>query len=237
VANLWQDGKEEGGKWDIWSPMHPTVVYMGTVAIGLTIFELGEEVEVEWKNGKYIRVEHSIVKPKRNSSRSYSNWAHTRQMPSGRLCIHAYSPYQGTVWNQVWCETKAGDIEQRLSAIAKELEKQTHKIVELVAEAERQAEIERQRWEKMQEAWRKEEAERKRKQAIKDSREELEAIIAAWAEANRIEAFFQDVESRAKALGEDQYEAVAARACHARALLGGSDALERFRKWRAPEDY
>ena len=40
---------------NLWSPWRCTVVYIGTVAIGLTIIEMSEEVEVRYVNGKYIR--------------------------------------------------------------------------------------------------------------------------------------------------------------------------------------
>ena len=40
------------GYQSLWSPLRCTVVYVGTVAIGLTIVEMSEEVEVRYVNGK-----------------------------------------------------------------------------------------------------------------------------------------------------------------------------------------
>jgi hypothetical protein len=38
----------------LWRPLRSTVVYVGTVAIGLTMFELSESVEVRWVDGRYV---------------------------------------------------------------------------------------------------------------------------------------------------------------------------------------
>lgn len=53
------DERSEGGQQRYshgrWGPDRATVVYVGTVAIGLTLFELSEEVEVRYVDGKYVR--------------------------------------------------------------------------------------------------------------------------------------------------------------------------------------
>jgi hypothetical protein len=52
------DERAEGGRerysYGTWAPDRPTIVYVGTVAIGLTIFELSEEVDVRHVDGKYV---------------------------------------------------------------------------------------------------------------------------------------------------------------------------------------
>ena len=116
------------------------------------------------------------------------------------------------------------------------MEKATVEIARLVEEGERQAEIERQRWEAQQERWRREEDARRAAKALKDSREELLQIIDAWVEAKRLEAFFGDAERRARDLPDGQNERSIERLRQARALIGSTDALERFDAWRAPEE-
>jgi len=53
------DERENPGKGyhhsDLWSPMRCTVVYIGTVAIGLTVIEMSEEAEARYVNGEYVR--------------------------------------------------------------------------------------------------------------------------------------------------------------------------------------
>jgi hypothetical protein len=86
----------------------------------------------------------------------------------------------------------------------RELEAEAATIAVLVAEGERQAEFERKQWETEQTKRRAEEAERRRVQNMKDSREQLFAIIESWAVAKQIEGFFEDAERRAPGLGEDE---------------------------------
>jgi hypothetical protein len=55
------DERENPGKGhhhsDLWSPMRCTVVYIGTVAIGLTVIEMSEEAAARYVNGEYVRRE------------------------------------------------------------------------------------------------------------------------------------------------------------------------------------
>jgi len=232
------DEREKGGRErygdDLWCPYRITLAYVGTVAIGLTIYEMSENVEVKYQDGKYTRLSDiTTTKPKRHESYS---WTTTHDLPSGRLCVQAYSPYQRTNWHRQWRETISGDFPGKLSAIVKELKREAATIAELVVEAERQAEIERQEWQSLQIIRRQEEAERKRIKAEKDSREEIFKIIEAWAEEKRIEEFFTDVERRTKDLSEDEQEIVQERLKLARKMIDGVDALQWFRSWRAHDE-
>lgn len=219
----------------LWWPLRSTVVYVGTVAIGLTMFELAESEEVCWVDGKYVPVSELSV-TRRSRYAHASSWAHARDLPSGRLCVQAYSPYQGTDWKRQWREKKTGDFPAKFKMIARELEREAVTIAKLVEEAEHRAELEKQRWKEMKEKWSREEAERRRIKAIKDSRAELHEIIDAWGEAKRVEEFFKDAELRLEELREDDRAMILDRLKRARELLGGIDALERFKAWRAPED-
>lgn len=215
--------------------MRPTMVYVGEVSIGLTIFEIGEEVEVKWKDGKYVRVEETTA-PRRKVASGYQSWVHKQHLPSGRLCIQAYSPYRGTKWNRIWCENMPGEIEGKISGIVKALMREIPTITAQAEEAQRLAEIERERWNRQREEWAREEAERRRLQALKDSRAELDAIIASWAEAKKVEDFFEDVLQRVRAKEQGDCAQIVSRVEKARELLGGIDALSRFQKWKSPDE-
>jgi hypothetical protein len=232
------DEREKGGRdrnySELWSPSRDTIVSIGTVLIGLTIFEMSENVEVKYQDGKYTRVSDlPAKKPKRYESYS---WTSMHDLPSGRLCVQAYSPYPRADWVRQWRENNAGDFPGKLSAIVKELKREAATIAELVEEGERKAEIERQEWEAKQIIWRREEEERRRIKAIKDSREELSEIIKAWAKAKRIEDFFDDVERRAASLEEKQKAAVLERLALARRMIDSTDALEWLAAWKTPEE-
>ncbi|SNB47472.1 hypothetical protein [Geobacter sp. DSM 9736] len=231
---------------DLWSPSRPTLVFIGSVAIGLTVYEMTEYVEVRHIDGEYIKVTDLTPQQLKRAARSYS-WTSTRDMPSGRLCIQAYSPYPGTQWARQWQEAKAGDFPSKLHAIIKELEVTSASIAKQVEEAERKAEIQRQQLEQQREIERKrweeekakqalEDAERRRVEASKDSRDELSDIIKAWAKAKRVEEFFADVERRAVNLEEEQKAAVLERLALARTMIDSTDALQWLAAWKTPEE-
>ena len=220
---------------DLWSPMRCTVTYIGTVAIGLTVIEMSEEVEARYVKGEYVRLTDYVPKRRGRYAQDYG-WTSTRDFPTGRLCLQAYSPYPRADWSQQWRETPARNLSGRIPAIVRELEKATVEIARLVEEGERQAELERLRWEAQKEQWRREEEARRAAKALKDSKEELLEIIDAWAAAKRLEEFFADAERRAHDLPGDLRKRTIERLRRARGLIGSTDALERFDAWRAPEE-
>ena len=68
---------------NLWSPARCTVVYIGSVAIGLTILEMSEEVVARYINGEYIR-ESDYVPPKRNRyALDRMTWTTNKAFPSG----------------------------------------------------------------------------------------------------------------------------------------------------------
>lgn len=231
---------------NLWSPSRPTVVFIGTVAIGLTIYEMTEYVEVRSIDGKHVKISDLTPQQLIKAARSYS-WTTTQDMPSGRLCVQAYSPYSGTNWSRQWKESKVGEFPAKFRGIVKELEAEATTIAKQVEEAERKAEMQRQQYEQQREIerqrWEVEKAEQARKnaewrraEAQKESRRELFDIIRGWAEANRIEEFFEDIQRRATNLPEEEKTKLLERLKLAREIIGGVDALERFRVWRSPDE-
>jgi len=219
----------------LWSPCRCTVVYAGAMAIGLTVIEMAEEVEVRYVDGKYIR-KQDYVPPKRSHYASGLTWTTKKDYPTGRLCLQAYSPYRGTRWTQRWLETKKRDLGSQINSIIRELKRAVVVISHLVEEAERQAEVDRREWEVKQERWRREEAERRAARALKESREELLLIIDRWGRATRIEQFFRDAEQRVTGLGDEDRLRLLDRLKLAREMVGRVDALDRFLAWRAPDE-
>ena len=220
---------------NLWSPMRCTVVYIGSVAIGLTVIEMSEEVEMQYVNGEYVRLTELALKRRGRTALDHG-WTSTRDLPTGRLCLQAYSPYPRAEWSQQWRETKGRDISGRIPEIVRELEKATVEVARLAEEGERKAEVERQRWAVQHEQWRREEAERRTAKVLKESKEELLEIIEAWAAAKRIEEFFADAELRAQVLPGEEREHTIAQLRQARRLIGSTDALEQFQSWRTPEE-
>src|SRR5260221_3053309 len=113
--------RKNRGYSNLWSPWRCTVVYIGTVAIGLTIIEMSEEVEVRYVDGKYVRLSE-YVPPKRSRYAVDHSWTSKRDFPTGRLCLQACSPYQRASWTRHWRATKTQDLSSLIPTIVKELE-------------------------------------------------------------------------------------------------------------------
>ncbi len=220
---------------NLWSPMRCTVVYIGTVAIGLTVIEMSEQAEARYVNGEYVRLTDYVSKRGGRYTQRHG-WTSTHEFATGRLCLQAYSPYPRADWVQQWRETPARDLSSRIPAIMRELEKATIEIARRVEEGERRAEIERKRLAAEYERWRREEEARQAAKALQDSKDELLQIIDAWAAAKRLEEFFADAERRAQDLPAEHRERALERLRRARGLIGSTDALERFDAWRAPQE-
>jgi len=219
---------------DLWTPGRPTVVYIGTVAIGLTILETSEEVKVRnVGGGKYIR-ESEYVPPKRHGNAIDFTWTTTKDFATGRLLLQAYSPYHIANWACQWKETTVRDLVTQIPAIVKELEGKVSEIARLVEEGEQRAVIERERWEAEQARWRKEEAERRAAKALAESKQELLQIINEWTQWQNIERFFSAIEQQFPELDPETKEAVRRRLDEARGVLEAGSAIENLKKWKLP---
>jgi hypothetical protein len=219
-----------------WSPGRQTVVFIGNLAFGVTIFETSQEVEVkyDWKGPiRYIRV--TAVKPKPAQRWTGVDTSYKKPMPSGRLAVRAYCPYSRVNWEKRWCERENGELSQQFKTIVKTLEAAVPTIVNLRKEAQKQAEIEHRRREAQWREYEKREEERRRTEALKVSREELIAIVQAWSFARSFENFFEDMQQQVSTLPAEQRDAILVRIAQARAMLGGTDTLTHFQKWKSPD--
>jgi hypothetical protein len=220
---------------DLWAPSTPTVVFIGTVAFGLTIFETSENVEVMHVNDKYIRTADITPQMLRKYSR-YHTWTTTKEIPSGRLCLQVYSPYSLVNWMRQWREAKAGDFPSKFKRVIKELEAETATIAKLYEEGKRKEEKEQLERQERHRIWLIEEEQRRRTEARKDSRDELLKIIEHWGEVKRIEDFFNDAERRIAGMAESEKEVLMERLKLARELIGSTDALQKIATWMAPDE-
>jgi chemotaxis protein histidine kinase CheA len=218
----------------LWSPYRPTAVYIGTVAIGLSIIEMSENVEMRYLNGKYIR-ESEYVAPRSRLNASYT-WTTHQDLPSGRFRIVAYSPYGGVEWSIRWQETRSTSLRSQIKNIVEAVEAAAPELVEKVAEAERQAAQRRREWEAAEERRRREEDQRRVAQSITESAAELRQIIGQWSDVVAIERFLAGAEERANTLVGAERDQVLERLARARSFLGTQDPLDFLRGWRSPEE-
>lgn len=220
---------------NLWSPYRPTVVYVGTVAIGLAVIEMSEEVLMRYVNGKYIR-NADYVAPK--SSRHYQDhrWTTTKELPCGRLRLVAYSPYWRASWQSTWQESKTSTLSRDIPRIVKAIEDAAIELVEKLKEADRQAEVARLERLAEEERRQQEEDRRRVQQSIKDSKSHLGEIIQTWGGVITVERFLNDVEDRAKMLPADESHRIMERLKLARDFLGTQNPLDFFMSWKTPAE-
>ena len=219
---------------NFWAPWQPTLVFIGTVAIGINIFETSEEVELRYVNGEYLR-ESEIASLNIRPARLLHSWTTTRNLPSGRFAIQAYSPYNGTSWKQIWREAKAGDYPSKLSTIVKALAAEAINIAESAKQARIQAEIRHKEWELQRERLELQHQLELKEKARMESKSQLLKIIEHWAEIKRIEEFFKDIETRLTDLPEDEKKQIESLLKEARELVGDLNAIKHFKKWNGPK--
>jgi L-lactate utilization protein LutC len=225
ARDYWQHG-------GLWSPGRPTVVYVGTVAIGLSVIEMSENVTMRYVRGGYIR--DSDYVPPRNRYQAEHTWTTQQDVPSGRMRIRAFSPYGAVDWSTHWQETKAAGLRSQIRAIVAEIEAAAPMLVEKLEEEERQAEIRRQQWEIEKEKRRREEDRQRIEQSVADNKADLREVIERWSYIMGIERFLGGVEDAARTLPQAQKEATLERLALARAFLGTQDPLDFFRDWKTP---
>ena len=216
-------------------PYRPTVVYVGSVAIGLAIVEMSEEVLLRYVRGKYIR-ETDYIPPRPSRHYVDHTWTTTRELPSGRLRLVAHSPYHRVSWSTDWQETKKTSLRSSVKSIIKSLEDAAVDLVAKLEEADRKAEIARQEWRAAEEKRRREEDRRRVEQSIRDSREHLGQVIQQWSNVMNVERFLAGVEQRAAELPETDRAPVLERLKLAREFLGTQDPLDFFLSWKTPSE-
>lgn len=89
-----------------WSPDRPTVVYVESVPIGLCIVEMSESVVLRYVRGKYIR-ESEYMPPKSSQYYTEHTWTTTKDLPSGRIRLIAYTPSYRPDWQHPTRQSQA----------------------------------------------------------------------------------------------------------------------------------
>ena len=213
-----------------WSPGRLTLLYLGTVAIGLTLIEDSEKTELAYVKGEYVP---TSALGKRQIE---STWTTRRDLPSGRFRLRAYSPYGGTTWQKEWAMKTGQDLEKFARRAAVELKKATTEIADQYAVAAEKNRREQQKWQEQLERMRIAEDEKLRKTSFIKSTEALEALISEWGKAKAIDGFFDQLEQQVESAPEHEREYLRARIGSARALTRAPDVLQSLKVWQTPEE-
>lgn len=236
-ANVDERAKPKGDQTycQLWGPGRCTVIFVGSLAIGVTLIELSKPVEMMYLKGDYIPIE-SMTSAQTKKARYTYTWTTTKYMPSGEFTLQLYSPYPRTDWTKkISIKTNRKDT-SCFSSLVKSLFRYGKEIEQLVEVAEKKAEEERKKWAEQQERWRLEEIERKRAKSIADSTSDLNDIIVRWSEEKRIQNFFAELEQEINLTGGEQRQQLLDRIEQAKGLLSNETALDLLAKWKSPEE-
>jgi hypothetical protein len=219
----------------IWSPDRITVVYIGNVPIGLTLFETTEEIEAVYDHGKYLPVRDLSAAELRRYQGPH-HWRTKQEGATGRFWIQAYCPHQMVAWKKQWRVDGGKDVAKLVPAVILELETAAPFLVSQVAEAEARAEAQRRQWAEESRLRREEEERRRQAKLRQNATSDLLAAIDAWDRASRIQDWFAAVERQAQDLTDEDRLQVLGRVDQARALIGGADPLELLKRWKTPAE-
>lgn len=219
----------------LWTPREPTIVYIGTVPVGLAIIEMSEDVLMRYVKGEYIR-DADYRPPKTSRFQSDHTWTTTQSKPSGRLRLVAYCPSWRVTWSTEWQETPKTQLEGALRAMVKAIEGSAAVLAEKMAEAERVAEAKRLELLAAEERRRREDDKRMVEQSIKDSHDHLAQIIQEWINLKSVEQFLLGVELNASTLPDEERQAALQRLALARKFVGSTNPMSFFLSWKTPSE-
>lgn len=218
-----------------WSPDQATVVLIGNVPIGLTVFETTELVEmVALGNSRYVAV-RDLTPQQNERMKAPHYWRLTQELPSRRLAVQAYSMWWRAPWTQRWTEAKSGEFASLVPKVVEALQAVTPELARQKEEADRKAEAEQRECERKRELDRQEQERARRIKARQDARQDLLAAIASWEQVRSVHAWFQAAERELELRPEADRDALRGRLQEARELVGEVDALDKLRQWKTPE--
>lgn len=205
-----------------WRPPRPTVVFVGDVAIGLSVYEVSEYVRVhdDWLGSRVF-----IRKPDGNEK---------RDMPMGLLAIQVDAPYRWTGWSKTWRETKRGDLVTQLPAIVEDIIRAAPEVAKKAAAAERQYVEWKDRQAEEERVRARERAAAAAKAELDASRRRLAELIALWRRGRDLAAFLDAAAIEVAALDPAAREVAELQLARARDTLAPIPAVEVLRSWSEP---
>ena len=220
---------------ELWWPERVTIVAVGQVAIGLTIFERTEEVDCQYVDGKYVDVDKLTDLLRRRAARQ-SSWTFKRERASGKFCIQAYCPYNTASWTRQWRTDDSRKWPAIIEEIVASAQAITVEMTELVRLGDLAAEARRLEWEEQSRRWKQEREKRLAAEALKNATAELKEIIRSWAETKAMHAFFEQAEQSLDSVDEGERHALRERIHQARAVMQADDPLFALLHWKTPAE-
>lgn len=220
---------------DLWHPGRQTVAYFGDVPIGIVIYEVTEATLMRYTgNDTYVR--ESEVKAGRFGRKYDGYWTSTHDLPTGRLCLVAYSSHYSAKWSKQWKEKVPGKFLAKVVSIAKELEASMSDIQD--SRDRGQIDYEQRKREQEEYARRRaeEEAVKRKAAKVQESKAALQAFFEAVERSDRFERTLHVVREMARGMDEESTKILEAKIAIARRLLGPSPTIQSFLNWVPPDD-
>lgn len=129
-----------------WAPDRPTVVYIAGVPMGLTLFEMTEDVAMMYVRGDYVPVK-TLTAAQLQMFREPAHWTAHKPSPSGRFCLQAYCADPLVQWRKQWRVASGPALGALVPAVVSELEADGPSLADQLVEAAARAEARRREWE------------------------------------------------------------------------------------------
>ncbi|MCD9045939.1 hypothetical protein [Luteimonas sp. MHLX1A] len=220
----------------LWAPKRMTVVHVGEQQVGLSIVETSESVVMRYVGGHYVREADYAPSRARSRYQADPTWTTTRDVPTGRLRLDAYTPHARVDLAEHWLETASSLLIDRIPTIVAGIEAVVEKQSERVAQAELEMAEELRR---LKAEWRQyeiKENKRKTEESFQQSRQQLDAVIRSWAEIKARSEFLENLERDIAGLPESERTPMQTRLALARELIGPTDPMPHFQAWKAPAE-
>jgi hypothetical protein len=173
------------------------VTVIEETVIGLTLFEISEEVDARWDGelGKFVKAKPAKPSTAGRSFGAYFGDHTSRQwLPCGRLGLHAYSPRRRVEWERYWYEAQPGDFPGALEAIGHELESFVPELLKLQEWARQQEEREEREHEAQRKRREAEERERRRAQEDAERVKDFEQRMAGYRMARDVREYIGEMQ-------------------------------------------
>ncbi len=217
-----------------WWPYRPTTVSLGGVQVGLTLYEVAVQRELRNHGGRWTPVEELPAAVRRVPARTYDT--QHKWVPSGELCVRAFSTRTAVPWQEEWTRGPRARVSTWVEEVVRRLEEIAPTLAARNLDADKKEQEAQFRWKAELEESRRREAVERQRAARKASHDELLAIIDGWSVSERIAAFLDQAERVAGGVPDEERARMAARIEEARALLSGTNALERLLTWKTPQE-
>lgn len=220
---------------DLWNPPKPTVLVFNEAAVGITIYEQTVEKEMVYVDGRFIsaRDAQQLRRDSKGRAALISSWTSKQHVPSGKLCLRAYSPYCNVAWTRTWTED-AVSLRKQCDEIAGLLNAQAAILTPRLLEANRIAAEERRVWEERYLIDRRKHLHSANIKARNDAYENLVNLAENWEKDRRINAFLEDVKTRSRELDPAIAHELLAKIEEASSLLDGLDSVNALLSWASP---